>query len=381
MNSITLLLQKINHMKFKIGDKVKFLNEHGGGVVSKVVSSKMVYVKIEDGFEIPTMNHELVIAEEMMQNSGHMFMDSSSDRAYTGETQTQPTQEEEEIVYDDRTSPLEIFRAKGNDKPGIYLAFAPQNQKWLLTGLLDVYLINYTDYDILFSLFLRKQNGAWDGADYDAVKPKTKILLASIEREEIERWTYGVVQLLYHKELSSKVLAPVNSVFSFKPAKLYRENVYQESTFLTDKAFLLAINEVQIQPSVAESELGEKFDEEIIQQNAKPKKPEEAISKHQTSPREATVDLHIGELVDEYAKMSSTEILNYQLNYFVKCLESAIRGYLTKVTFIHGVGDGILRSKMMEILDQYDNVKTKDASMRDFGYGATEVLIWHSNFA
>ena len=367
-------------MKFKLGDRVKFLNEHGGGVVSKIVSSNLVYVKIEDGFEIPTMTSELVKEQDMMQNSGHLFMDSSSGGAYPGEAQNQPIQkEEEEIVFDDRSSPLEKFRAKANDKPGIYLAFVPQDQKWLLTGLLDIYLINFTGYDILFSMFLKKENGAWDGADYDAVKPNTKILLASIEREEIERWTYGVMQLLYHKELSSKVLAPVNSIFSFKPAKLYRENVYQDSSFLSEKAYLLTINEVAIQPSVAESELGEKFDEEIILNNAKPKQAEEVINKHKTSPRDAVVDLHIGELVDEYSKMSSVEMLNYQLNYFVRCLESAIREHITKVNFIHGVGDGVLKSKMLEILNEYDNIRTRDASLKDFGYGATEVLIWHSD--
>jgi hypothetical protein len=367
-------------MKFKLGDRVKYLNEHGGGVVSKIVSSNLVYVKDADGFEIPTMVSELVIAQEMMQNSGHMFMDSSSGGAYPGESQNQQI-EKEEIIFDDRSSPLEIFRAKGSDKPGIYLAYVPQDQKWLLTGLLDIYLINYTEYDILFSMFLRKENGAWDGRDYDAVKPNTKILLDSIERDDIEKWTYGVLQVIYHKELSSRVLAPVNTVFSFKPAKLYKENVYQDSSFLSDKAYLLTINEVGIQPSVAESELGEKFDEEIKLESAKPKKAEEVINKHKTSPREAVVDLHIGELVDEYSKMSSTEMLNYQLNYFVRCLESAIREHLTKVNFIHGVGDGVLKSKMLEILKAYDNIRTRDASLKDFGYGATEVLIWHSNFA
>ena len=43
-------------MKFKVGDRVKFLNENGGGVVSKIVSPSMVNVAIEDGFEIPSIS-------------------------------------------------------------------------------------------------------------------------------------------------------------------------------------------------------------------------------------------------------------------------------------------------------------------------------------
>lgn len=360
-------------MKFKVGDKVRFLNEHGGGVVSKIVSSNMVHVKIEDGFEIPTMTNELVIdalASPLQMHSSASFRQ-----------QPPPAPLVEEIVYDERNSRLEVFKAKGNDKQGIYLAYVPQDQKWLLTGDMDIYLINYSDYEVLFSMFLRKPNGAWEGVDYDAMKPNTKTLLDSIPREEIERWSNGVLQILYHKDLSSKVLAPVNSKFGFKPAKLFRENSYQQSVFLNDQAFLLMVNEVNIHPAVAESELDAKYDEEVKLEQAKPKQSEEVINKHKTSPREAVVDLHIGELVEDYSKMSNTDMLNLQLNYFVKCLEGAIKGYLTKVTFIHGVGEGVLKTKMMELLHEYDNVQSRDASLKNFGYGATEVLIWHSNFA
>ncbi|MBE0638698.1 MAG: DUF2027 domain-containing protein [Bacteroidales bacterium] len=364
-------------MNFKVGDKVKFLNDHGGGIITKIISSSLVSVQIEDGFEIPTVVSELLKVEETQQTHRQMFMDQTIVRPQPPAPADQ--QQTGEVDFDNRTSALEIFRAKGDDKKGIYLAYVPHDQKWLLTGLLDVYLVNFTEYEILFSLFLRKPNGAWQGEDYDVVKPNSKILLDSIDREQIEKWSYGILQVLFHKDLSSKVLSPVSSVFSFKPSKLYRENVYQDSTFISGKAFLLIVTEIAIQPTVAVSQLDEKFDEEVQQQAAKPRQPEEFINKHKTSPREAVVDLHIEELLDNHAKMSPVEILNYQLNYFVRCLESGLKNYLTKITFIHGVGEGILKSKMIEILNQYENVRMKDASMQQFGYGATEVLIWHSS--
>lgn len=365
-------------MKLKVGDRVKFLNEHGGGIVSSVISSNLVHVKDDDGFEIPVLVNELVKIEDGGQ-AGRMFSDDFVIDFRDKQPKRQQSNEDNGgIVYDDRSSKLNIFQARGNDKKGIYLAFVPQDQKWLLTGSMDVYLVNYSDFDILFSMFLRKPNGAWEGVDYDAIKPNSRLLLNSISREEIERWSYGLVQVLFHKDLSSKVLAPANCTFSFKPAKLYHENVYLNCSFLNEKSFLLSLAETDIQQTVAYSPLGDKYDEEIKEQFAKPKKPEEIINKHKTSPQEAVVDLHIGDLLDDYSKMSNAEMLTYQLNYFVKCLESAIRSYVTKVTFIHGVGDGILKSKILEILNAYDNVKYKDASMKNFGYGATEVLIWHS---
>jgi len=365
-------------MKFKVGDRVRFLNDQGGGIVTKVISSSLVNVRIEDGFEIPTVVSELIKESEQQRVSDNMMMGMP---ASVEEPTSVPDEvfEDDEVSFDDRISPLEVFRAKGDAKKGVYMAYVPHDQKWLLTGLLDVYLVNFTDYDVLFSLFLRKPNGAWEGVDYDAVKPNSKILLDSIEREDIERWSYGILQVLYHKELASKILSPVSSVFSFKPSKLYHEHVYRESSFLTGKSFILIVNEIATQAVAAESGLDEKFDEAVKQQAAKPSQPEDVITRHKTSPREAVVDLHIGELVDDHSKMGNLEILNYQLNYFVRCLESAIKGYLTKITFIHGVGDGVLKMKMMEILKEYDNVRMKDASMQKFGYGATEVLIWHSS--
>ena len=48
-------------MRFKVGDKVKFLNETGGGIVSRIVSGNLVYVATEDGFELPTSTGDIII--------------------------------------------------------------------------------------------------------------------------------------------------------------------------------------------------------------------------------------------------------------------------------------------------------------------------------
>ena len=46
---------------FKIGDRVNFLNNVGGGIVTKIIDSRMVMVEVEDGFELPTLISELVL--------------------------------------------------------------------------------------------------------------------------------------------------------------------------------------------------------------------------------------------------------------------------------------------------------------------------------
>ena len=99
------------------------------------------------------------------------------------------------------------------------------------------------------------------------------------------------------------------------------------------------------------------------------------IDKHQTEPGEAIVDLHIGELVDNILGMSSNDIFRVQISYFKKMLDSAIANDYSKVTFIHGVGNGVLKNAIIEELKHYDNTSNKMASISRFGVGALDVMI------
>jgi DNA-nicking Smr family endonuclease len=56
-------------VEFKVGDKVSFLNETGGGVVTKVLGSNMVSVETEDGFDFDYAIADLVkeVAEDDYQ--------------------------------------------------------------------------------------------------------------------------------------------------------------------------------------------------------------------------------------------------------------------------------------------------------------------------
>src|SRR4051812_947062 len=40
-------------MKLRIGDKVRFLNEAGGGIITRFKNNETAWVEIEDGFEVP----------------------------------------------------------------------------------------------------------------------------------------------------------------------------------------------------------------------------------------------------------------------------------------------------------------------------------------
>ena len=50
-------------MKLRIGDKVRFLNEQGGGIITRYKDKETVFVEIEDGFEVPYPVKFLVVTK------------------------------------------------------------------------------------------------------------------------------------------------------------------------------------------------------------------------------------------------------------------------------------------------------------------------------
>ena len=89
------------------------------------------------------------------------------------------------------------------------------------------------------------------------------------------------------------------------------------------------------------------------------------------------VDLHIHELVDSEKGMSNYDKLSLQLRTAQDELERAISKKHQKIIFIHGRGEGILKTELRGLLTKYP-VTFHDASYTEYGQGATEVLIFQN---
>ena len=89
------------------------------------------------------------------------------------------------------------------------------------------------------------------------------------------------------------------------------------------------------------------------------------------------VDLHIQHLTKSTKGMSNYEMLNVQLDTAKRQLEFAIAKKIPRVVFIHGVGEGVLKKELENLLKRY-NVALSDASFQKYGFGATEVYIYQN---
>lgn len=86
-------------------------------------------------------------------------------------------------------------------------------------------------------------------------------------------------------------------------------------------------------------------------------------------------DLHIEKLVPNKRGMSNYDILTLQSETAKRHLEFAIRNRIPKIVFIHGVGEGVLKSELDFLLGRYDTISFQDANYQKYGLGATEVYI------
>ncbi len=84
-------------------------------------------------------------------------------------------------------------------------------------------------------------------------------------------------------------------------------------------------------------------------------------------------DLHIEKLVKNHKSLSNYDILTIQLETAQRHMDFAVRNRIPKIVFIHGVGEGVLKSDLDFLLGRYDNVVFQDANYQKYGQGATEV--------
>jgi hypothetical protein len=355
-------------MNLHEGDRVKFLNTKGGGVVSRIIDSRMVSVIEEGGFEIPTLASELVKISD--DEPGARFFNES----FSPGAAKEKTQETDPKSGDDRLSLLSQEIRNKRKTEDIFMAFVPHDQKWLITGLLDVYLINNTSFDILYNFIRRTDTDLYAGVDYGSVFPGSKLLVATIEREEIGTWTEGYMQFLFHKDRSQGLLPPFNSEISIKGAKFFNEASYRESPVIEGKGIVVKIVSLH---QYFESRK-EKVKDTAEELPANPAGGPALIDRYRTAPREAEVDLHIHELVEDYSNMDNNEILEFQRSFFTRCLEDAIARHYSRVIFIHGVGNGTLRESILSLLKNYGGIEVFDAPMQKFGVGAVDVRIPHN---
>lgn len=150
----------------------------------------------------------------------------------------------------------------------------------------------------------------------------------------------------------------------------------KEVTFVTGDGFEMtypkeALILVKNQFSVSQHDVFSALNEKEI-----PKRKKNLIvPKRQRNEPKMEVDLHIEKLTKSFKGMNNFDILSLQLETAERQLNFAISKKIQKVVFIHGVGEGVLKTELEYLFGRYHNVKHYDADYTKYGMGATEVYI------
>lgn len=383
-----------NRNAMKIGDKVRFLSEVGGGRVSGFQGKDIVLVEDEDGFEIPTSVHDVVVVEQDDYAMGKMIsakmeaqqkaeehaatelhQDSRSIKSILNDHDEQTDMHVDEYDAADReiTFRAPVQEREGGNKLSAYLAFVPVDIKEITHTRFETYIVNDSNYYIHYS-YLVAEGNAWTLKSVGEVEPNTKLFIEEFGREVLNDMGRIGVQLTAYKKDKPFLLKPAIDVqFRIDPVKFYKLHVFEENEFFEQPSLLFTIvdNDEVARPLVVDSKrLKEQMykDEKIIAHEGKKKRLKDDGT--------LVIDLHADELLETTAGMNAADILHYQLDVFKKTMDENKKKKGQKIVFIHGKGEGVLRHALVHELNyRYKSCTYQDASFQEYGYGATQVTI------
>lgn len=350
----------------KIGDKVRFLSEIGGGCVAGFQGKDIVLVEDEDGFQVPMRIGEVVVIGEENYDTQHVV------------EVKQKNKKTETIEKEPADKPI-TFRAqpeerKGGEQLSAYLAFVPIDVKELMNTRFEAYFINDSNYYMRFT-YLSSEGNSWHLRATAEVEPNTKLYLEEFSREilnELERLT---IQILPYKREKNFMLKPAIDVqMRLDAVKFYKLHTFQENDFFEQPALIYTLveNDKPMKPLFVDAQ---QLKENMFHKSSEPvARPLVTPARKEGGP--LIVDLHADEILETTSGMNASDILNYQLDVFRKTLQEHAKKKGTKIVFIHGKGEGVLRQALINDLRyRFKTYTYQDASFQEYGYGATQVTI------
>jgi len=415
-------------MIMKIGDKVRFLSESGGGIVKGFQGRNMVLVEDEDGFDIPMPIEECVVIETDDYNIAKVHTVTKAPEkkgvgtdvkknagtvASVSKALSDFDAQDDEMEVDPADKPI-TFRPKpqerkDGDRLNAFLAFVPINSKEISSTTFECYIVNDCNYFLFYTLSTA-ENASWNLRSSGIVEPNTKVFIEELRHADLNELEKVAVQLVAYKEGKPYGMKqPASVVMRIDGIKFFKLHSFKESLFFDEPALVYDIvkDDVVARPLVVDAEemkrsmYGVGKDDEKTERphtsSARVKNPQpHAQSQAVSIPADGIaspastfervrqigksvmveVDLHINELLDTTSGMSNGDMIEYQLKVFRKVMEAHKNEKGRKIVFIHGKGDGILRNSIIsELKSKYKTCAYQDASFREYGFGATMVIV------
>jgi hypothetical protein len=354
--------------KINIGDRVRFLNNVGGGIVRAFKRKDLVLVEDDNGFDVPALISECVVVGEAEKKL-------NEPTPYILQQQKAVEKPKSEV----KKEPVYTFtETSQGERLNVHLAFLPVDPKAFMQTAFESYIINESNY-YLFINYMSCNNNSWTSKFNGLIEPDTKIFMEEFDKSTLSEYERVCVQMVaFKKNKPYSLKNPYSIELRLDTVKFYKIHCFMSNDFFDEDALvypLILNDKPEKQLLISATELQEAMYKSKKEERREAKPAIANKNKKDNTPLE--IDLHINKLVDTTSGMSNTDILNLQLSRFHEALKTHKRKKGQKIVFIHGKGEGILRTAIeKELKTVYKRqCRFQDASFREYGYGATMVTI------
>ena len=208
----------------KIGDKVRFLSEVGGGRISGFQGKNIVLVEDADGFEIPMQVKDVIL---IPQGEEEQPLTSPLQK----KEQQEPIVKEEEKPTTFKPKPLE--RREG-ERLNLYLSFLPDDVKEISSTGFESYLVNDSNYYMQVSV-LTAEGASWRLRFCGVVEPNSKIFVEAFDRSQVNDLERLCVQAIAWKQDKPFSLKPaITAELRLNLTKFYKLHVFHPNEFFNE---------------------------------------------------------------------------------------------------------------------------------------------------
>ncbi len=336
-------------MKYQLGDIVLILHSNEEGKIVDIINDKMLMIEVE-GVSFPVY---------MDQVDFPYFKRFSEKKLFPTKT--------EKTYIDDVRKEKPVKEKKVSD--GVWLSFLPvmdvDEFGDEIVEELKIYILNRTDTAYHFTYKLHFFG-----------KPDFEL------KNTVHPFQDFYVHDVPFEDLSDSPTFELD--FSLVTADKKKSDHFETSVKLKPKQLFTRIEKLKEKNEATFTQLlFETYPDKLITEDpgfeklaAKGYKIYDASKARQhLEPARSVIDLHIERLTDNWRHMSSFEILTLQLKTFEKFYELALAHLQPSLIVVHGVGEGVLRNEVHDILRLKKEVKSfVNQYHPSFGFGATEIF-------
>ncbi len=341
-------------MKYQIGDIVLILHSNEEGKVVDIINDKMLLVDVE-GVSFPVYMDQVDFPYFKRFTEKKLF----------------PAKKEKQFI-DDLRKEKPLKEKKVVD--GVWLTFLPvmDTDEFgdVIVEELKIHLINRTEipYNFIYKLHFF---GRPDFELKNIIQPFEDFYLHDVDFADLnDSPSFEFDFTLAQPE--KKKAAHFESTVKLKPKQLLAK--IEELKEKNQAHFSQLLFETYPDKEIEDSMESDSY--RMGRLAAKGYKLYDASrAKEHLDPPRSVVDLHIEKLTDDWKRLGNYEILKMQLKAFEKYYYLSIAHHQHSLIIIHGVGEGVLRNEIHDILRLKKEVKSfVNQYHPNFGYGATEIF-------